>query len=533
MVPLWAGTAGHPGPARRRHSSFRPKVPEQEHVTKRLGAAIVAAAVVIVLATAGREPSPADGHLDAAVASQQAGTPSGQRPNIVFVLTDDLTQNLISDMPHVQALAQAGSAMSQYYVVDSLCCPSRSAIFTGQYPHDNGVYTNKGSDGGYQAFNQHGDPQKSFAVALQKSGYRTALMGKYLNGYFPVFGEPPGWDEWDAGGNAYTNFNYALNENGRKQYFGRDPRDYLTDVLSAKAGSFISSAASSGKPFMLEVATFAPHAPYTPAPRYANTASLATYPETGAYDKLPKHPPSWLKGQPALNAARTHRIAKAYRRRVESVGAVDDMIGHLEDQLRASGAARNTYFLFSSDNGYHMGEYQLMPGKQTAFDTDIHVPLIVSGPGVPAGKTISQLASNIDLNPTFERLAGLSPPGDVDGHSLADLWHGQHPANWRQAILVEHHGPDNSTGDPDRQDRLSGNPPSYEAVRTATALYVRYASGEQEYYDTARDPLELDNIASAGVPAVLRSTLAALQNCHGGVSCWAAAHLTAASIPDG
>ena len=352
-------------------------------MTKRLGAAIVAAAVVIVLATAGREPSPADGHLDAAVASQEAGTPAGQRPNIVFVLTDDLTQNLISDMPHVQALAQAGSTMSQYYVVDSLCCPSRSAIFTGQYPHDNGVYTNKGTDGGYQAFNQHGDPQKSFAVALQKSGYRTALMGKYLNGYFPVYGEPPGWDEWDVGGNAYTNFNYALNENGQKHYYGRADKSYLTDVLSAKAGSFISSAASSGKPFMLEVATFAPHAPYTPAPRYANTASLATYPQTGSYDKLPKNPPSWLKGQPALNAARTQRIAKAYRRRVESVGAVDDMIGHLEDQLRASGAARNTYFVFSSDNGYHMGEYQLMPGKQTAFDTDIHVPLIVSGPGVP------------------------------------------------------------------------------------------------------------------------------------------------------
>ena len=166
-----------------------------------------------------------------------------------------------------------------------------------------------------------------------------------------------------------------------------------------------------------------------------------------------------------------------------------------------------------------------MPGKQTAFDTDIHVPLIVSGPGVPAGNVISQLASNIDVNPTFEALAGLPVPAGADGHSLAGLWHGQHPANWRQAILVEHHGPDDSAGDPDRQNRLSGDPPSYEAVRTAAALYVRYASGEQEYYDTARDPLELDNIASAGVPVALRTALTALQNCHTGVSCWAAAHL--------
>ncbi len=113
--------------------------------------------------------------------------------------------------------------------------------------------------------------------------------------------------------------------------------------------------------------------------------------------------------------------------------------------------ARNTYFIFSSDNGYHMGEYRLMPGKQTAFDTDIHVPLIVTGPGVPAGNVISQLASNIDLNPTFETLAGLRVPANVDGHNLAGLWHGQRPANWRRSILIEHHGPDHSRRDPDRQ----------------------------------------------------------------------------------
>jgi arylsulfatase A-like enzyme len=167
-----------------------------------------------------------------------------------------------------------------------------------------------------------------------------------------------------------------------------------------------------------------------------------------------------------------------------------------------------------------------MPGKQTAFDTDIHVPLVVSGPGVPRGTVASQLASNIDLAPTFDRLAGLPVPARIDGHSLAQLWHGQTPAHWRQAILIEHHGPDDQSGDPDRQNRLSGDPPSYEAVRTANALYVRYASGEQEYYDTARDPLELDNIASGGVPADLRRALTALSDCHGGASCWAAAHLS-------
>jgi arylsulfatase A-like enzyme len=217
---------------------------------------------------------------------------------------------------------------------------------------------------------------------------------------------------------------------------------------------------------------------------------------------------------------------------VEDDLSVDDMIGQLENELRAKGLDRDTYFVFSSDNGFHMGEYTLTSGKQTAFETDINVPLIVTGPGVPAGHVASQLASNIDLAPTFETLAGLPVPADVDGHSLAALWHGQEPADWRQAILVEHHGPDFSPGDPDRQTQKPGDPPSYEAVRTATALYVRYAGGAQEYYDTATDPYELDNLAAKGIPAGLRDALTALENCHTGAACWAAAHLGQRPVTD-
>ena len=447
------------------------------------------------------------------------------RPNFVFVLTDDLSWNLISHMPNVLALEQAGTTMSRYYVVDSLCCPSRSAIFTGEYPHDDGVFTNAGNDGGYYAFNSHGDQQKSFALALHAAGYRTAMMGKYLNQYQPADPVPPGWDEWDVAGNGYPEFDYTLNQDGRQQHYGSAAQDYLTDVLAAKASTFIDSSAASGQPFMLEVATFAPHAPYTPAPRYAHAAQQLTYPKTPAYDRLPADPPPWLAGHAPLSAADQDVITTTYRKRVEADLSVDDMIGELERQLRAKGLAQNTYFVFSSDNGFHMGEYTLASGKQTAFDTDIGVPLIVSGPGVPAGRIVSQLASSIDLRPTFQTLAGLPVPADVDGHSLVGLWHGQDPADWRQAILIEHHGPDFSPSDPDRQTQGPGDPPTYEAVRTATALYVRYAGGAQEYYDTATDPYELDNLAGKGVPAALRQALSALENCHAGATCWAAAHL--------
>ena len=462
------------------------------------------------------------------VPTQHAVPPSQQaaRPNFVFVLTDDLSWNLVSHMPHVLALQKAGTTMSRYYVVDSLCCPSRSAIFTGEYPHDDGVFTNVGSDGGYAAYDQNGDQSRSFAVALQKAGYRTAMMGKYLNGYMPK-GDPPalGWDVWDVAGAGYGEFDYGLNENGKLYHYGHKASDYLTDVLASKASSFISSSASSGKPFMLEVATFAPHAPFTPAPRYAHAATGVAYPKTPAYDRLPVNPPSWLKNDQPLSAGEERRIGSIYDLRIEDDLSVDDMIGGLERELQAKGLAKNTYFVFSSDNGYHMGEYRLHPGKQTAFDTDIHVPLIVAGPGVPAGRVLTQLASNIDLCPTFETLAGVAVPATVDGHSLAALWRGQTPRDWRQAVLIEHHGHDDSPGDPDAQDAASADPPSYEAVRTATALYVLYSNGEQEYYNTAKDPYELDNIAANGIPAALKRALASMEHCHTGATCWAASHL--------
>ena len=305
------------------------------------------------------------------------GTTGAKRPNIVFVLTDDLAMNLISRMPHVVGLQKAGETMSQYRVVDSLCCPSRTSIFTGEYPHDDGVFTNSGSDGGYAAYNSHGNQPKTFALALQKAGYRTGFMGKYLNGYKVTDPVPAGWNEWDvAGQGGYKEFGYNLNENGKKQHYGKAASDYLVDVLAKKGSSFIDSSVTAKQPFMLEVATFAPHAPYTPAPRYANAAASVPYPKTSAYDTLPTDPPSWLKGRTALTTAQQASIKKAYDKRVEADMAVDDLIGTLEGELKAKGVSNDTYVVFSSDNGYHMGEYRLLPGKQTAFDTDIHLSLI-------------------------------------------------------------------------------------------------------------------------------------------------------------
>ncbi len=173
-----------------------------------------------------------------------------------------------------------------------------------------------------------------------------------------------------------------------------------------------------------------------------------------------------------------------------------------------------------------MGEHLLNPGKMTAFDSDVRVPLIVAGPGVPAGRTISRITENVDLYPTLVQLAGGTSSPAVDGRSLVPLLHGQRVPSWRTAALIEHHGPDQNGADPDHPAAGSGNPTSYEAIRTPNAVYVEYRGRAREYYRIDRDPFERVNVyprLSRRERASLHATLTALANCHGAAGCWAAA----------
>jgi arylsulfatase A-like enzyme len=467
--------------------------------------------------------------------SQPQPTPSTQRPNVVFVLTDDLSMNLVPYLPHVVALEKAGTTFTNYTVTDSLCCPSRSSIFSGKFPHDTGVFTNTGPDGGFNVFHSRGEENDTFATALRQAGYRTGMMGKYLNGYQPNkplgTGQPyvpPGWTEWDVAGNGYPEFHYDLNQNHQVQHYGKAPVDYLTDVLSGRASNFINTSTAAHTPFFLEVATFAPHVPYTPAPQDANAFPGLRAPRGPAFDTLPANAPPWLAGRTPLTAQEQTAIDTAFRKRVQDVQSVDRMIGSIEATLAKDGVSKETDIVFSSDNGYHMGEYRLKPGKMTAFDTDIHVPLVAAGPSVRAGATMADPVQNIDLAPTFETLGGVSPPADVDGHSLTPLLSGGSDTGWRTAALVEHHGPDTDPTDPDHPAKNSGNPPSYEALRTRTYTYVEYTDGDKEYYDRDTDPSELHNTASQLSPATLtdlHDALATMTSCHGQTACWQAAHL--------
>jgi arylsulfatase A-like enzyme len=195
--------------------------------------------------------------------------------------------------------------------------------------------------------------------------------------------------------------------------------------------------------------------------------------------------------------------------------------------VAARGLSRNTYVVFSSDNGLHTGEYRLMPGKLTAYDTDIHVPLVVAGPGVRRGTVSNAMADNVDLASTFSAIAGGAM--NSDGHGLLGLLHGRSAAGWRNAVLIEHHGPDVDPVNPDHQTGLSGNPTTYEAMRTPRLLYVEYRNREREFYDLRRDPFELHNLADELTPsklARLHNELVRLEDCRG-TSCWAAGHVPA------
>ncbi len=507
--------------------------------------ALAAATVYCSSSSGGSDPTSSTddggtGASDTSAPSPDGGGTASDKPNILFFLTDDLSWNLVPHMPNVQALQKKGVTFSHYFVTDSLCCPSRSSIFTGKYPHDTGVLANSGAQGGYAAFEDGGNRNTTFATALAARGYHAKMMGKYLNGYQPQLeNKDPGWTDWAVAGNGYPEYDYDLNQNGKLVPYGDAASDYLTDVLHGMAVDYVTPA---NTPFVLEVATFAPHAPYTPAQQDLGTYG-AGLPSVPSFNVPNVNPPGWLEVHKPLGPKEIKQLNNAFDLRVEAVQAVDRMIGDLMAKLAANGLDKNTYVVFSSDNGYHMGEHMLGAGKQTAFDTDINVPLIVVGPGVPAGVVDDHLVENIDLCPTFAELAGAQPLATADGHSLASLIHGQSADDWRNVVLVEHKGGTMDPADPDNEQNVDGGPGSgpdpttYEAIRmagkspdggTTEKVFVSYIDGETEYYDIDKDPYEMTNTVGSLDPATVanyKKVVAAIKACKGTEACWAAQHM--------
>ena len=436
--------------------------------------------------------------------------PSGQ-PNIVFIMSDDQDVETMRYMPRVQELlAGQGVTFESSFVTSSICCPSNVTALTGQYTFNHGVLNNVLPTGGFQKFvnmRTDGDPatqgdESTLATWLNDAGYNTGRIGKYLVSY-PIDSTyvPPGWDDWQSTYEGFSSsFNYHMNENGTIVEYGSDEEDYLTDVLTRKAVDFINRAeANDAQPFFLTFTPTVPHAdmgrngPTTPAPRHAGMFEGIQAPRTPSFneaDVSDKPPP--IRNFPLFSDAQIAALDFEYQTRIESLQALDEGIGQIIDTLAARGELDNTYIVFTSDNGYHIGQHRQVGGKFQIYEEDIRVPLIIRGPGVPAGATVEQMAVNIDLAPTMAQWGQAAADRIMDGQSLAPLL-GENAANenWRKDFLVElyRHLPPAQNGD------------VIKALRTEHEVYVEYKSGPRELYDLRIDPFQLQNSYASADPA--------------------------------
>jgi N-acetylglucosamine-6-sulfatase len=431
------------------------------------------------------------------------------KPNMIFILADDLDTASMSQLPKLQSLlADHGVTFANYFVSLALCCPSRASILRGQYAHNTQIFTNAPPGGGFATFRDLGHEESTIATWLRDAGYRTVLLGKYLNGYPMTTYVPPGWDEWYAVAGGVNYFNYALNENGQLVRYGSDPEAYLTDVLSAKAAEFILRTAPSAQPFFMYVAPYAPHQPATPAPRHVETLFGVEAPRTLSFNEQDvSDKPLWVSNRPLRTPAQVAQLDALYRKRLQSMLAVEDLVARLIETLRTVSQLGNTYIVFTSDNGFHLGQHRLPAGKNSAYDEDIRVPLIVRGPGVPRGTAVENLAVNSDLAPTFAELGGTAAPAFVDGRSLLALLRPDPPPpeHWRQGVLLE-------------AGFITGNR-VFQGIRAHGFSYVEYLhTGERELYDLTTDPDQLQSLHATTDPVFLEGLapwLQALRTCTG------------------
>jgi arylsulfatase A-like enzyme len=405
------------------------------------------------------------------------------RPDIVLILTDDQRWDTLQYMPHVlDDLGTHGVTFTSAYSTTALCAPSRSSVLTGRYAGHTGVLTNGGfinNEGGLARF----DDRVTIATALQARGYRTIMIGKYMNSYntFAPY-RAPGWSEW-ASFDLESFYDYALIVNGTRELHGHAPADYSTDVLFARAVRAIESAGD--EPLFVYLAPFAPHAPAPPAPRHAGRFHDLPPWRPPAYDEedVSDKPPFFAQRFPRLTPERQSQIDAMRTSMLESLLAVDDGVAAIMDALRRTGRASEAMVIFMSDNGHAWGEHR-WDTKQCPYEECRRVPLIVRYPPLTAtARRDDRFAANVDLAPTFAALAGTTVPS-ADGASLLPLLAGS-DVPWRADLLGEHWG--------------IIVPPTFALVQDHRWKYVEYFGGEKELYDLAADPNELES--RAGDPA--------------------------------
>jgi len=345
---------------------------------------------------------------------------SSPKANIILILTDDQDTDLgsLQFMPKVaKYLGAGGATYKNGYSTTPMCCPSRSSLLTGLYAHNHHVYTNNNNCSNQNWQDNH--ERKTFSTYLQRSGYKTAYYGKYLNKYSGNH-VPPGWDEWQGLVKNSRFYNYTINSNGKLKYHGNNYEDdYLPDLITNKTLELISASARSSAPFLAVLSYPGPHGPEDAAPQYQDMFLNVTTHHTPAYDYAPNPDKQWI-------LRHTEKMLPIHRsftdilmtKRLQTLQSVDSAVEKIVEKLKSTGQLRNTYVFYTSDHGYHLGQFGLVKGKAFPFDFDTHVPFFVRGPGIPPRSVRNQPVLNIDLAPTFLDIAGIPKPSHMDGKSL-------------------------------------------------------------------------------------------------------------------
>src|SRR6266550_1510308 len=454
--------------------------------------------------------------------AQAAAAPP--RPNIVVLETDDQTLAEMEVLPNVRRLiGDEGVTFDENFDSFSLCCPSRASFLTGQYSHNNGVRGNALPQGGFEKL----DSTNTLAVWLQRSGYYTVHLGKYLNGYGRrnPLEIPPGWSEWHGSvdPSTYRYYNYTLNENGVLTPYCAVPQPscYQTDVYRDKANEIIRRRAPEG-PFFLWVAFLANHAGNprepddppnlatpVPAPRNKDHFTGTPLPQPPSFNEADvSDKPAAIRRRPLISAREHAAIQENWQQRRETLLAVDDAVASIVETLRSTGELDNTLLIFTSDNGFFHGEHRVRSGKVLLYEESIHLPLLMRWTGnasLPRGVHRKQLTMNVDDAETILDAAGETARPDriEDGVSLLRYWRDGGLELGRDLLV------DNTPG--------AGH---FDAIRSRNFLYAEYLNGDRELYDLHRDPYELQsqhaNPAYDQLKASLASRLHVLVSCAGG-----------------
>ncbi len=453
--------------------------------------------------------------------ARSAPAATDEPPNIVLLMADDMTYEELEAMPIVRRqLADRGVAFTQAYSPDPSCCPARATVLTGQYAQNHGVYTNRVPAGGWGQYRD--DESESLPVWLQDAGYTTSWIGKYMNGY-PGAEDPAtvpvGWDGWHVP--VHGVYNYVRSTINHDGTLLRDGQHYQTlawrDEMLRQVDALVAGAA----PYFMTVSFLAPHSGGPSDPDDIDGKDLLGTPYVFRRDR-----DTW-SGRPVLdkpnlreddvsdkpqyvqNAAPVNweALAEAREQRREALASVDRAVGSLIRELRSRGELGNTLIVFTSDNGFLLGEHGLLR-KSLPYEESVRVPLIVRGPGFAEGSQVATPVSHADLAPTFLDLAAGLATRPQDGVSLFDVL--DDPRTWRQReILLQYEHPDSQ---PRKRMRWVG-------LRGNRWAYYEYSNGERELYDMRADPFQLENLVEQRLQQRrvrnLHRQLAVQQTCSG------------------